>query len=217
MQWWKENPNLYEKFLGEIKEFPFLNVSIEDDFVIIRGQWPVYGKETLITEYSIKIEIPESYPKEVPKVYELEEEIPREPDHHMNEDGTACLFSPPERWEKWPLGSGINTLLSGPIKEYFFSQAYHKRTNKWPFGEWAHGDAGVIEYYFDRLKMRSLNSLKGFIKLSPYNHPTRQWKCPCGSKKRYIKCHWVLMEPLVKSLPRKEWIYIDNLLKNISK
>ena len=216
MEWWQK-AELYSALQNEVTGFTFLTQEIEGENVVLRGIWPVYGQSELIESYSIKIVLPKDYPIGVPKIYELEGKIPRIPDRHINYDGSACIFSPPERWEKWPIGSGIDTLLDGPVKDYFFSQAYFERTGKWPFGEWAHGDAGVLQYYIDRLKVLSLKELMELVLLSQYSSPSRQWRCPCGSQKRYRDCHWVYMKPLVAALPKDEWDYLAKLLQEIKK
>lgn len=211
MQWWLRDKTQFESFQQELLSFPSLKYKIDNNQIIVEGNWFVYGDEFLIAEYQIQIVIPENYPNDVPKVYEVGNLIVRVPDNHINYDGSVCLFAPPQRWEKWPLNSGIDILINGPIKEYFFSQAYFAKTGEWPFGEWAHGDDGTLQYYFERLKINSLSQLKEFHKLSKYSIPSRQWKCPCGSK-RYKTCHWIQMKTLIDILPNSEWSSLQKIL-----
>lgn len=215
---WRNNkPELYTSVLRELEGFPFLAHDIEDDLLVLRGLWPVFGDSNLVDHYSIKVVIQKDFPSSVPHVFELGGDIPRTPERHVNHDGTCCLFSPPERWDKWPEGSGIAILLNGAIKEYFFSQSYYTRTGKWPFGEWAHGDLGVIEYYIDRLKVRSIAVLAALLKLHRYRKPSKQWLCPCKSGKTYKNCHWIFMKPLIGKLPENEWDYLKRLLASLEK
>ncbi|WP_127718245.1 hypothetical protein [Halobacteriovorax sp. HLS] len=215
MKWWKEDSQLYASFKNELAAFPFLELNLENGKNIIRGLWPVFGESKLITKYSIKIEIPDDYPKSVPLVYELEGKIPRIPDRHINYDNTCCLFAPPERWEQWPLGTGIDVLLSGAVKQFFFSQAYFNRTGEWPFGEWLHGDVGVVQFYFERLNISSIQKLKQLLIAYPYRTPPRGWNCPCGSHRPYEDCHWKYMKPLIDILPEEEWKYLIKVLTGI--
>lgn len=213
MQWWEKDSDLYEDLKKNLLDFPALIMSIElNRAVVLTGEWHVYGKERLITTYNVRIVLPSDFPKGVPLVYEVGGVIPQDADHHINPDGTACLFAPPERWEKWPEGASIAVFLNGPVRDFFFSQAFYERTGQWPFGEWSHGDVGVIEYYFEKLGTSSFTILEGLVQLSQYHSPSRQWRCPCGNNKRYKECHWRLMEPLIKGLPRSEWEYLKSLI-----
>src|SRR3989344_3311374 len=41
--------------------------------------------------FKVKIEIPKNYPESPPKIYEIGDVIPKEPDWHINYDGSCCV------------------------------------------------------------------------------------------------------------------------------
>ena len=214
MKWWEEKPEQYSKLREELNQFSFLDCDVEDGMVTIRGVWPVYGETFLIDKYSIKVVLPDDYPLTVPSVYELEGKIPRIADRHINGDGSCCIFAPPERWEQWPLGVGIDVLFNGPIKYYFFSQAYFDREQVWPLGEWLHGNEGVVQYYMVRLGVTSIPELKRLLIMINIKKQTTFWSCPCGSKKKYSICHKDKVEKLEKILPIEEWESLYKIVSN---
>jgi hypothetical protein len=203
--WWQKNPLDYYRFKNEIKEFESLKIEILDTKVFIKGIWAVYGETSLITQYNILIEILDDYPNSVPKVFETGCRIPKEADYHINlTDNSACLFAPPERFEKWPIGAGIKQFLTGPVKEFFFSQAFKELGDEWPFGEWSHGNEGILEYYASRLGVTKAVIIAELLEIALSPKFYRQWKCPCGSKKRLIACHGERIKKLRELLPTEE-------------
>ena len=48
---------------------------------------------TINDSYLLKIVIPSKFPKDIPKVEEIDHKIPRHGNYHINPDGTLCLGS----------------------------------------------------------------------------------------------------------------------------
>ncbi len=213
--WWCIDKNEFERFKSEISEFDFFNYRIENDRVIIEGCWPVYGKTSLIRSYKIKIVVSDDFPNTPPAVFEVGDEIPKSPAYHFNiSDNSACLFARPERFNVWPLGAGIKDFINGPVKAFFFSQAYKELTGEWPFGEWSHGDEGIVEFYAHLLYVQSLTIIKEMLELTLEHKIFRQWKCPCGSGKRLIMCHAERINSLSKIIPRFEILEALKIIDN---
>ena len=211
--WWKHNPLLLQELRNSLLQYPKLELLGTDDTFTIQGDWDVFGESKYIRSYKIQIIIPDNYPHELPRVFEIGSQIKRIEDRHINVyDGSACLFAPPERWEKWPPTLGLKDFLNGPVKEFFFSQAYFDLTGIWPFGDRKHGDDGIIEYYLDRLKLENENQLFDMLKYFQYNNPMRQWKCPCDHTRRLKTCHWDAFINLRKIIPVKEWDTLRSIL-----
>jgi hypothetical protein len=205
--WWQKDPLEFNRFKRELEEFESLNYEIQEQKITITGSWAVFGKTNLIRRYEIKMVLPDDFPKSPPIVYETDGKIRKEPKYHMNPgSNSACLFSKPERYEKWPIGSGIREFLNGPVRDFFFSQAYRKLTGKWPFDEWSHENEGVLEYYASKIGVGEVLKIEKFLRLAILPKILRQWKCPCGSKKRLIKCHKDQLIFLSKMIPQKELI-----------
>lgn len=202
--WWKNDPTEFALFKKELESFKRLNYKIENDQVIIKGGWPVYADKKFIRSYKILMRIPDDYPNSHPIVFETGGAIHRDPDFHINEDGSACLFARPERFEKCPPGTRIKAFLNGPVKSFFFSQAFKEKIGEWPFGEWSHGPIGTIEYYGRLFKTPRISVIKSCLELALLRKLYRQWKCPCGSGNRLIKCHGEEVKFIHSTVPQSE-------------
>lgn len=208
--WW-HTKEAYENFLYDLSSYPELISTKEENRIVILGPWRVLAEDTIIAEYKVRIEIPDNFPEEVPKVFETEEKLLKEPDDHFNYDKSACLFVQPARWEKWPVGSGIKSFLDGAVKEFFFSQAYRAKNGKWPFGEYLHGNEGIAQFFLEKLNLKDINQLKkvALARKSPWYYNKKQ--CPCGKNQKFYNCHKSELDKL-KWIPEQEWKYLENLL-----
>ncbi|HHT9706117.1 hypothetical protein SDB85_11260 [Legionella pneumophila serogroup 8] len=220
MTWWKLNPILFEQFKEELSGFNDLKFNIIDEEVIVEGYWTVHGQDKPIMRYKIKIIIPSDYPQTIPKIFEIDNLIPKKIERHFNPaDNSACLFVKPERWKHWPLGSGIDVFLNGPVKDFFFSQTYYDLTGIWPFGEYNHGDLGIIEYFLKFLNLTNVLSLYEFFPYIDLMKPEKRLLCPCRSGIRFRQCHWERFKFLKDRLPRNEWdellLIINSQLKEL--
>lgn len=205
MVWWRNDPESFRSFKRELEAFETLNIEISNDTIFIRGSWAVFGKESLIDRFDILVVIPDDFPNSVPKVYEYGGKLRKTPDDHFNQgDGSACLFAQPERYEKWPPGSGIRDFLNGPVREFFFSQAYWELNNRWPFDEWSHGDLGILEYYANFFEIENLAAVGRLLELATMPKIYRQWRCPCNNKPRLKTCHGEKLKRLKALIPKEE-------------
>lgn len=199
-----DHPEEFEKFRNELLEFEDLNFEIVGEQVVVIGTWPVFGKTKFIERYSIRIELPKDFPTGVPRVFETGNVLKKDADFHFHKDESACLFALPERFEKWPPGAGFRDFLEGPVRDFFFSQAYRRIAGDWPFGEWSHGLPGIFEYYASRLKVESIVTIKELLGISFEKRIFRQWKCPCNKRVRFKDCHANAVEKLSAVLPESE-------------
>lgn len=211
--WWKRTPSLLQEVQIALLQYPKLALRRTGDAYSIQGEWDVFGASKFIRSFQIRMQIPDDYPQGVPRVFEIGGEIPPIPDRHINPDRTACLFAPPQRWEKWPPNLGMKEFLEGPVREFFFSQAYFELEKKWPFGEWQHGNVGVVEYYLLKLELKTVDQLRELLRYLSYSSAARQWKCPCDHSKRLKQCHWGKFLELRNFIPAQDWEELKKILK----
>lgn len=203
--WHRKNPTLFDQEKREVEAaFPQLHFHVVNDVVFIRGSFSVVHEGKELDRYSIEIELPRDYPESLPIVRETGGRIPYAPDRHMNnEDGTACVILPDERWRLWPTGSGLITYLNGPLRNFFIGQSVVDTGAPWPFGEWGHGAKGIFEYYSTLLKTDDVDVIAGFVELLARKKTKGHWPCPCGSGKRLRDCHRELVRDLREKISRR--------------
>tara|TARA_R110000744_G_scaffold91550_1_gene177542 strand:+ start:62042 stop:62728 length:687 start_codon:yes stop_codon:yes gene_type:complete len=140
--------------------------------------------------FEIEMAVATSYPEVEPQVREVGGRIPYDPDRHMYRNGRCCTCI----WEEWCATSAdtsFKAYCEGPLRNFFLSQHIFEKTNKWPFGERAHGAAGYVQAAasflgLDEDNARADRYLQAVVAQSLRGH----WDCPCGSGKRVRDCHY---------------------------
>lgn len=182
--------------------------------VVLEGVFEVDGPKGLVDAYQVRIELSRDFPDVPPSVFDVGERLPRDLDRHVYLNGQACL----EVWPVW-LAQNPNptvvTILNGPVRNFFLSQSVYDATAKWPFGEYAHGDAGRREALRDAVSASSTADKDLLWRVyALLNPPRRQNSCPCGSGHLYRKCHRAEVQTIAKGLTQEGiWLITDMYLK----
>ena len=215
MFWYEKSPELLEDVKQSLKKSGrSLRLKKCGGKYIISGVWDVIREGELLESYVIKIVFPDNYPEKMPSVYEVSEKIPRSADRHLmstkfgeiqsGKNWEACLFVSYARWEIWPIGESFKIFLDKPLNDFFFSQIYFEKFKKWPFGDYSHGDKGILEYLSEKLGTSDRKRLSKMINIINLRNTPRSEKCPCGSKKRAKHCHGTIFDLLRTSIPKIE-------------
>ena len=188
--WQKAGPVLFEKLKAEVGQaYPNLHFYQERGVVFVRGSFPIVHEETLLDRFLIETQFPDDYPESLPIVRETGGRIPRTVDFHMSKSGEACLFLPDERWWVFPPGSTFLDFLNGPVRNFFLGQALIQTGQSWPFGQWAHGANGILEFYGGLLDTNNPETIGRYLECLSKPTLKGHWDCPCGSGKRLRHCH----------------------------
>ncbi len=186
---------LNDPMLSRIKrelssEYPALHVKREQfHSLLITGTFPVYGACCdVIDRFQVRIELPHSYPKDLPVVKETGGRIPWTDDRHINPDGTACVMMPEERYRVWPIGSNLRDFLNGPLRNFFLGQLARERGEPWPFGEWSHGDLGFLEFVHNELGTTDRDLVVRFMLVVSQDQMRSRSRCPCRSGRSIRDC-----------------------------
>jgi hypothetical protein len=174
--------------------YPDLAVTADNDRVVVAGPFRLVDGAVEVHRYDIALELPLDFPEGVPILREVGSRIPRDADHHINPDGTACLFVSGERWRHWPPGSSLIQFLDGPVRSYLIGQALVELGQPWPFGQRSHGAHGVLEAYGDMIGSADPQTIARYIRVLARAKLRRHRPCPCGGGRPLRDCH--LMEVL---------------------
>ena len=205
LPWQIADPDAYERVVAEVSvKYPELTVSSINDRVVIAGLFREVGDSAELFSYDIVIELPPNFPEGVPTVCEVGGRIPRDADHQVNSDGTACLFVAGERWRHWPRGSSLGDFISGPVRSYLIGQALVEAGQPWPFGERAHGAKGVLEAYGEMAGFADPKVVTSFICSLARPKLRRHRQCPCGTGQLIRDCHLALLSDLREKISRVE-------------
>lgn len=120
--------------------------------------------------------------------------------HQNAVDGSACVCVRQEENERFPPGASLLTFIERLVVPYLFGLSYADEFGKWPWGEYSHGELGLLEFYADRLGhgtkeefKKVLSSLKNSSGWADYRrqlkNPSSKKLCVCGSEMAFGKCH----------------------------
>lgn len=205
--WRDAEAEAFAGFVAQIgQHFPALRVDVEEDTVFIRGQFQLRDETSgqLVDEFLIEAQVPPTFPRDLPRVWETGGRIPRIADRHVNPgDGACCLFAPEDRARQFPDGSPLIKFFNGPVFSYFYSQSYYEMMGVWPFGERRHGFEGRLDVYFELLGTTDpdvvLRAVAYLIKRNAKGHHP----CFCGSGERLRKCHVAQLREVQDQVPHR--------------
>lgn len=138
-------------------------------------------------DFGIELRIPETYPGDLPKAVETGGEISSNYPHLM--DGFLCLETPIgelEQFHKQPVLLGYINRLVIP---YLYSYCYWEKFGRCPFGERAHYEKGIVQYYTEKLQLKQEDSVSAIVRYLHDRGYNRNDLCPCGSGKIIRDCH----------------------------
>jgi hypothetical protein len=125
---------------------PKLLPSVTAEGAQFRGHFVLQGPSAPICEIPLVIEYDVRFPEIEPVVQLVEPTFPFKIDRHIYTNGTCCVCI----WEHWLSTSKDITMsgfLKGPVSDFFLSQLYFNEHGSWPFGEWEHGEEGLLQAY----------------------------------------------------------------------
>lgn len=202
--WHQRNPELAEQIRADLcARYPSLHLFIEPDgSATVRGTFPVCSPEgQVLDRYQVSIELLADYPRSLPVVRELGGRIPWKAEFHVDADGKACVLLPDDRWRCFPEDTPFVQFLDGPVHNFFLGQSLVSLGEKWPFGQWGHGAAGVYEYYQSLLKTDDRPTIERFLNVLSKLELKGHWGCPCGSRNKIRRCCRDKIQDLRRKIP----------------
>ena len=168
------------------------NVVEQDEEIVVSGMLPLEGSvdglETITDSFGIEVNIPNDFPKSLPRVKETGGRITANYEHRFTDD-TLCLAVPIEQrrvfFEQPTLLGFVNRL----VIPYLYGYCFWKKHGYHPFDEAAHGCEGIVRHYIDTLGLRDELAALAVISFL-FEHGYRgHHDCPCGSGLRVRACH----------------------------
>jgi hypothetical protein len=144
--------------------------------------------EVIEDQYEIELRVPPTLPVALPTARETQGRIPTS--YHKLEGDLLCLGSPTEIRLRLSLSPTLLTFVEGLVVPYLYGHSFYVKHGRAPFGELAHGKAGLRQYLADLFGAKPLCNAEEFLRLAgmPKSKANRQ-DCPCGSGRRLGACH----------------------------
>lgn len=151
------------------------------------------GGPALRDEYRLRMDVPLSFPRDLPLVQELDGRIPRDIDHHVYPgSGVLCLGSPFRLHLIACEAADLADFVWRGIVPYLYAASYREQTSgPYPFGELAHGRAGLLNDYARILGLNGPEqAARAFELLATKRRLANKKTCPCGCGRRLGVCQF---------------------------
>lgn len=179
----------------------FPNLHLMEAEMKVRGTISIEHDGTELDRFAIEVDLRRPSELELPVVREIGGRIPWIADRHVNDDGSACVCLPNDYFARFPGRFDLLAFLNGPVKDFFVGQALVERGDPWPYGEWAHGDAGRRDWFNEFIQAQSRETAWAYLAVLALEEIKGHTACPCGSGRRVRDCHRVLLQRLRHVLP----------------
>lgn len=187
------NQGLILEQFDDLRSFyPELNLLCDDGVWFIEGTLNFsaqFAGEIIDDNYSILVCIPENYPDRIPIAFETAGRIPKNFHKLQSPEGALCLGEPIAVFRKFLGEPSLLGYVNNCLIPYLYSFSQKRRKGQLPFGELAHGTAGLIEQYLELFNLKNEKSLVGLIAILAKANYRGHVFCPCGSGKRLRSCH----------------------------
>ena len=180
---------------------------------VLEGELDVKGVDnTLFDRFHIKMVLPVKYPSSLPRVYEIDGRIPKVADRHINIhiDNSCCLCIPMKARLFIENEFNLTSFFEELVIPFFANQVYFERTGKWANGEFAHGIAGIMQFYEELFNTKDHSRIVYGLKIATgrFYPPLDFTNCFCGRKRQYSIC----CKPTIESI---KYILKDYILEDI--
>jgi hypothetical protein len=207
--------NLSDKIPG-IEEFlrsqPFMSIQpSHGEGLALEGFFELNhaaeGHPAVTDSYRLRIDVPSSFPQELPFVTELDGKIPHNEDYH-NGGGRLCLGSPLRLMLELQKDPDIHAFSQRLIVPFLYAMSLKlKYSTPFVFGELRHGVNGELDDYRELLGLEHNDQVIYALQcLLKKKRLANKMTCPCGCRRRLGQCNLnTVISNLRKMLP-KDWL-----------
>jgi hypothetical protein len=165
------------------------------------------GRAEVTDTYHLRIEIPQDFPYDLPKVSELDRKIPRIGPYHVNHDEALCLGSPLRLLCKLSSKPTLPGFVSECLIPYLYAVSHKlKFGGHLPFSELEHGRPGVLQDYVDLFSLKRPEQAERALRLLGMKKSlANKLPCPCDCGKRLGKCQFNKTIRKFRKLASRSW------------
>jgi hypothetical protein len=172
-----------------VKAFPNLQIVGKPGRRYLRGILDVPdGSGGVACSYLVEIKPSARYPFRYPFAYEVGGDIPVGADNHKYSDNSLCLGVEAEESVQCHNGLALVEFIEKVLIPHLANQYYHYLTGSY-LQEYAHGDAGVCQYYEKLLGTTDTAVWATLFHTAFDKHIERNGPCCCGSGQKFKRCH----------------------------
>jgi SEC-C motif len=201
--WYKRNggARLAQDRAVVAARYPDLTFRVDEgaEQVFVEGSLTLRGESGVPERIGVCAAFPPGYPGAEPEVFDVGDRFPHILDRHFFPDGKCCLWLPPtSRWNGAD-PEGLGAFLE-EVAIFFDKQLTCDVVGYFPGAQWGHGTAGYIEFVRE-LMGGNEQLLTAFTPVfAGILTPGRNSPCPCGSGRKYKRCHLDFAQRIVEQV-----------------
>ena len=156
------------------------------------------------TRIRIRIDFRSNYPASEPIAYDAAGHFPTGLDRHILLDGQFCLWLPPcSPWDEDDPNSFLRFL--DEVTVFLERQLIYDATGgkEWPGPQYRHGKYGYLDFMLSLLGDNEEHFQALFPVILGHLRPERNELCPCGSQRKYKRCHSDLVKDIIHRIGRE--------------
>jgi hypothetical protein len=168
----------------------------------------------VVDSFELQIDIPSTFPRELPQVTEIDGRIPRQGDFHVNGDGSLCLGSHLRLLLKLNEAPTLPGFASRCIVPYLFAISLKlKQGGSLVFGELPHYGTGMFDDYMELFSLPTKKKTLCTLKLlGMKKRIANKRQCPCGCMHRLGRCKFNRRLLQFRKLASRGWFKRQLLL-----
>lgn len=161
-------------------------------------------------DYHLRIIVPPAFPKDIPRVTELDRKIPRDGNYHVNFDNTLCLGSPLRLLEKISTEPNLVGFAENCLVPYLYAITYILQFGGgFVFSELAHGAQGIMEDYLSLFGLTDPKQVYQAIRLLGLKQRlANKQPCPCGCGLKLGQCRYRYKLNKYRELADSAWFRV---------
>ena len=176
-----------------IEHYPKLKIIEENGNFSLSGEVDILHpiEKKCIDTFSVDISFPERFPRCFPRVVETSGKIERIPDRHIfvNDGFRLCFTVIVEELLKCRNGITTRFFLDNVLVPRLAEEYLVNNGGKYTH-EFAHGNLGDFQFYFQEFKTENPNEVIRYLKMILQGgFPKHYALCSCGSGVKFKKCH----------------------------
>lgn len=194
-----------------LSETPSLRlIGMNDEELVLEGIYEINaivdGSNPIHDSFALRMVVNRRYPRAIPKIYEIEGKIPRNPDHHINQDGSFCLGSELRVKDIASKCPGLDQFAQHLLTPFLYSVSHKIRYNSYPYGDLTHGSDGLYDDYQIMFNVDSKSAVKAAMEaLGRRKREANKLPCPCGCDRRLGRCDYRYFLGQFRKLERRRW------------
>jgi hypothetical protein len=168
----------------------------------LEGDFVLQTECSVTTSIAIRVVFPGNYPDSEPSAFDAGGRFPAFPDRHIIEGGQFCLWlAPCSPWDKEDPKRLLRFL--DEVAVFLERQMVFEVTGIWPGNQYGHGRQGYEEFMLALLNGDAAHLASLFPVILGKADPGRNEVCPCGSQKKYKRCHSEVVAQIVGRIGRR--------------